>query len=351
MRRNLILNGLAALVLMTGCGHDGKLPRQQASPELDAAFAEYLQAIADAGQDIHSIMILQHGKVVEEKWMGEGHPDSTHIMNSVSKTFTATAVGLAIAEGKLNLEDKVVDFFPEKVPENASDTLKSVTVRHLLTMNCGHGTDPTYAARQGDKDWVTAFLEWPIDHEPGTYYCYNTIGTYVLSEIVQKVTGQKVNDYLEPRLWKPLDIDKPYWEESPTGANCGGWGLYLKTEDMAKMGQLLLQEGKWKGSQILPAEWVREASSRLVWSVPSMLTPELCERFGMTEENSDWLQGYGYQMWRCRHNAFRADGANGQYIIVLPDQDAVIAMTANLRDMQGEINLVWDHILPALKNE
>ena len=120
---------------------------------------------------------------------------------------------------------------------------------------------------------------------------------------------------------------------------------------MAKMGQLLLQEGKWKGRRILPAEWVREASSNLVWSVPHMLTPELCERIGMTKENSDWLQGYGYQMWRCRHNAYRADGANGQYIIVLPDQDAVIAMTANLRDMQGEINLVWDYILPALKNE
>ena len=351
MRNFLFVNCLAALILVTGCGHDGKLPRKQASPGLDAAFAAYLQAKDEAGQDIHSIMILQHGKVLEEKWMSEGQPDSAHIMNSVSKTFTATAVGLAIAEGRLSLEDKVVDFFPDKVPENASDTLKSVTVRHLLTMNCGHGTDPTFAVRQGEKDWVTAFLEWPVDHEPGSYYCYNTIGTYVLSEIVQKVTGQKVNDYLEPRLWKPLGINKPHWEESPTGANCGGWGLYLKTEDMAKMGQLLLQEGKWKGRRILPAEWVREASSNLVWSVPHMLTPELCERIGMTKENSDWLQGYGYQMWRCRHNAYRADGANGQYIIVLPDQDAVIAMTANLRDMQGEINLVWDHILPALKNE
>ena len=349
MNRIFFLNCLAALVLVTGCGHDGKLPRKQASPELDAAFAAYLQAKDEAGQDIHSIMILQHGKVLEEKWMSEGQPDSAHIMNSVSKTFTATAVGLAIAEGRMGLEDKIVDYFPDKVPENASDTLKSVTVRHLLTMNCGHGTDPTAAARQGDKDWVTAFLEWPITHEPGTYYCYNTIGTYVLSEIVQKVTGQKINDYLEPRLWEPLGIEKPYWEESPTGANCGGWGLYLKTEDMAKMGQLFLQEGMWNGRRILPAEWVREASSRLVWSVPHMLTPELCERFGMTEENSDWLQGYGYQMWRCRHNAYRADGANGQYIIVLPDQDAVVAMTANLRDMQGEINLIWEHILPALK--
>ena len=256
MRNFLFVNCLAALILVTGCGHDGKLPRKQASPGLDAAFAAYLQAKDEAGQDIHSIMILQHGKVLEEKWMSEGQPDSAHIMNSVSKTFTATAVGLAIAEGRLSLEDKVVDFFPDKVPENASDTLKSVTVRHLLTMNCGHGTDPTFAVRQGEKDWVTAFLEWPVDHEPGSYYCYNTIGTYVLSEIVQKVTGQKVNDYLEPRLWKPLGINKPHWEESPTGANCGGWGLYLKTEDMAKMGQLLLQEGKWKGRRILPAEWL-----------------------------------------------------------------------------------------------
>ena len=145
-----------------------------------------------------------------------------------------------------------------------------------------------------------------------------------------------------------MNIEKPRWDESPQGINCGGWGLYLKTEDLAKVGQLFLQGGKWNGKQILPAEWVSEAMKYQVPCQPASVRPEMLERLGMTPENSDWLQGYGYQMWRCRHNGVRADGANGQYIIILPDKDAVIATTANINDMQGEINLIWDYILPAL---
>ena len=150
-------------------------------------------------------------------------------------------------------------------------------------------------------------------------------------------------------LFQPLGIDKPRWDESPQGINTGGWGLYLKTEDLAKMGQLLLQGGKWNGRQLVPEEWIREASKAQVPCQPAGMKPDQVEKAGLTKENSDWVQGYGYQMWRCRHNAFRADGANGQYILVLPDQDAVIAVTANIGNMQGEINLIWDYILPALQ--
>ena len=170
----------------------------------------------------------------------------------------------------------------------------------------------------------------------------------MLSAIVQQVTGEKVVDYLNTRLFEPLHIDKPRWEESPQGINTGGWGLYLKTEDLPKMGQLLLQMGKWNGKQVVPAEWVAEMSKKQVESINPGTRLEQAEERGMTKETSDWMQGYGYQMWRCRFGAFRADGANGQYIIVIPEKDAVVVTTAHIQNMQQEINLIWDNILPAL---
>ena len=368
MNKRLIYLVSAAIILglsISSCA-SGSLPRKKPSDKMAQAFSSYLDAADSAGkdtvggrrQDIHSIMILQHGKVVEEKWMGEGAPEKPHVLNSLSKTFTATAVGLAISENKLSLDDKLVDFFPEELPDTVSDNLKAVTVRDLLTMNCGHETDPTglvwnMNAKPGedlnkDVDWMKIFLSHPFVYKPGTFFCYNSLGTYVLSAIVQKVTGQKVVDYLTPRLFEPLHIDKPSWEESPQGINCGGWGLYLKTEDLAKMGQLFLQGGKWQGKQVLPADWVKAASSYQVPSMPSGLKEEELAQRGLTKENSDWVQGYGYQMWMCRHNAFRGDGAYGQYMIVIPDKDAVIAVTAHVSDMQAELNLIWENVYPAL---
>ncbi|MBQ8021589.1 MAG: serine hydrolase [Bacteroidales bacterium] len=347
MKRILLFLPVLALAWACGTKTVIDLPRK-ASPAVTEAVQALLDEAKTQEMDIHSIMVVQHGKVAAETWLGDNAPEKPHILNSVSKTFTASAVGLAIDEGLLKLEDRLVDFFPDQLPEHVSDTLARVTVRDLLTMNCGHDTDPTGAVRRFDGEWTAGFLSWPVLHEPGTFYCYNSLGTYMLSAIVQKVTGEKVVDYLTPRLFEPLHIEKPEWQESPQGINTGGWGLYLKTEDLAKMGQLFLQGGKWNGKQVLPAAWVAEASKYQVPSLPAGMKPEMVERIGMSAETSDWLQGYGYQMWRCRHNAYRADGANGQYIIVIPDKDAVVAMTANLQDMQAEINLVWDHLLPVL---
>ena len=345
---------IATCGLLAACGNPGgPLLREKASAELDAAFDNYLKAVADSSEDLHSIMVLQHGKVLEEKQIA---PDTAHIMNSVSKTFTATAVGFAIEEGLLHLEDKIVDLFPESVPAEQQPMLDQITIRHLLTMNSGHGTDPTYGTRSGDGDWIRGFMEWPLEYEPGTCYCYNSLGTYLLSAAVQKVTGEKVVDYLEPRLWKPLGMEKPYWQESSAGINTGGWGLYLHTEDMARMGLCLLSGGKFAGKQVIPAAWVAEMSKPQVPSVNAginerkmkELVTEHPEITYFNPENSDWVQGYGYQMWRCRHNAFRADGANGQYIIIIPEKDAVVVTTAHIQNMQQEINLIWTHLLPAL---
>lgn len=201
------------------------LPRAAATPKLDKAMNRYLDAVKKAGQDLHSIMIVQHGNVIAEEWMGEGKEDEPHILNSVSKTFTATAVGLAASEGRLKLTDKVISFFPDKLPATVSENLAAMTVRDLLTMNCGHDTDPTGTVRKkADADWVQEFLAFPVEHKPGTFYTYNSLGTYMLSAIVQKVTGEKVVDYLYPRLFRPLGIVNARWQESPQGINTGGWG-------------------------------------------------------------------------------------------------------------------------------
>ena len=351
MRKHFALILAATVLLAAACApKDGSLPRKKASEAMDKAFAEYLAATKEAKEDIHSIMVLQHGKVLEETWMGEGAPDKPHTLFSVSKTFTSTAVGFAVSEGLLKVTDKVIDFFPDKLPAEVSENLAAMTIHDLLTMNCGHDTEPSriFRSNDPDADWIKSFLDWPVPHKPGTYYVYNSFGTFMLSAIVTKVTGQKVVDYLQPRLFDPLSIDPPQWDENPQGINCGGWGLYLKTEDLAKMGQCILGGGKYRGKQVIPADWVKQMTARQVDSVPSGTRPEQAAERGLTVENSDWVQGYGYQMWRCRHNAVRADGANGQYIIVIPDKDAVVAVTANLGNMQEEINLIWDHILPAL---
>lgn len=189
MKRITLLLSMA--VLLMGCASD-KLPRGKASEALDQAFAEYLATVEETETGIHSIMILQHGKVLEEHFFV---PDTAHVLHSVSKTFTATAVGFAIEEGLLSLDDRIVDLFPECVPDNPDEKLSRMTVRNLLTMNSGHGKDPTGAIRNGDEDWVRQFMALPIDYEPGTCYTYNSLGTYVLSAAVQKVKGQKIETF------------------------------------------------------------------------------------------------------------------------------------------------------------
>lgn len=326
-----------------------QLPRGDASPKMAKAAEKYLEAVAKAGQDLHSIMVVKDGNVVFEKWMSEGKEDVPHILNSVSKTFTSMAVGLAISEGRLSLDEKLVDIFPEYCPENPSDYLKEINVEHLLTMNCGHSTDPTRKIwNNTEESWVKLFMEYPVTHKPGTIYCYNSLGTYVLSAIVQKRTGEKIADYLYPRLFRPLGINNVSWAESPEGINTGGWGLYLKTEDLAKMGLMILQKGKFNGKQVVPADWIEAASAAQVPCVPAGMNSDDADKLRKVAKTSDWLQGYGYQMWRSRYNSFRADGANGQYILVIPEKNAVVVTTANIQDMQSELNLIWKHIYPAL---
>ncbi|MDD2438221.1 MAG: ChbG/HpnK family deacetylase [Massilibacteroides sp.] len=305
----------------------------------------YLADVKKHKQDLHSLMILRHGKVVYETWLGDNAANKPHILNSVSKTFTATAIGFAVQEQLLSVEDPLINFFPEYLPNTVSENLKAVKIKDLLTMSVGHDKDPTTDVKGLTQpgDWERMFLSTPVVHKPGTKFVYNSLATYMLSAIIQKVTGHTVLDYLYPRLFRPLGIVGAKWEKSPTGVNTGGWGLFIKTEDMAKMGQFMLQKGNWKGKQLLSKAWFEEATTSKIQQ-PPVWTPEKIKI-----KDSDWIQGYGYQIWRCRHNAYRADGANGQFIIVLPEKDAVIVTTADINDMQAEINLIWKHLLNAFK--
>ena len=319
------------------------LPRS--TPEAEGvsseAITDFLEAASKSKHEFHSFMMLRHGKVVAEAWWNPYRSDLKHTMYSVSKSFTATAVGFAVAEKKLTVEDKVISFFPNDLPSPVSPYLAELKVKDLLTMSVGHKTDPTFAVASQNDDWIKAFLKTPIVNQPGTKFVYNSVATFMLSAIVQKVTGEKIVDYLQPRLFKPLGIEGIDWETNLQGINTGGWGIRVKTEDMAKFGQLFLQKGMWQGKQILPASWVEEASTMKIMQDPT--APQA------KKDSSDWLQGYGYQMWRCRNNAYRGDGANGQFILVLPEQDAVIITTAEAPDMQGELNLMWKYLLPAFR--
>ena len=204
-------------------------------------------------------------------------------------------------------------------------------------MSTGHAEDTTrYLHEEKDGDWVKAFLARPVEYEPGTHFLYNSGATYMLSAIVQKLSGLKVVDYLRPRLFEPLGIENPTWETCPRGINTGGWGLNIKTEDIARFGQLYLQKGMWHGQRLVPAAWIEEATARQVSNG--------------SNPDSDWEQGYGYQFWRCRHNAYRGDGAFGQYCLVMPDQDAVLAITSGVSDMQAVLNVIWARLLPAMSS-
>lgn len=320
------------------------LPRS--TPEAEGVSSEGIRQFVDAAEasthELHSFMVLRHGKVVAEGWWHPYRPDLKHTMYSCSKSFTATAIGFAVSEKRLTVNDKVISFFPDDVPANISPNLAALRVRDLLSMSVGQEPDPTPVIRQ-DSNWVRAFLAAPIVHPPGSKFLYNSLATYVLSAIVQKVTGQTTLDYLAPRLFEPLGIRGMDWENDPQGINVGGWGLRLKTEDMAKFGQLFLQKGRWNGRQILPEAWVEEASTLKIVQHPDLPQAK--------KDSSDWEQGYAYQMWRSRHNSYRGDGAYGQFIMVLPELDAVVVGTAETHDMQGEFNLVWKYLLPALRNE
>jgi len=310
------------------------LPRStpEAQGISSAAILGFVEEADRSIESLHSLMIVRHGQVVAEGWWTPYDASTRHELYSLSKSFTSTAVGFAVAEGKLSVDDEVLKFFPEDAPANPSGNLKAMRVSDLLRMQAGHEREITITREALS---TRAFLAHPVPFKPGTRFLYNTPATFMQSAIVQKVSGQPVLEYLKPRLFEPLGIEDPTWDTNAQGISLGGYGLSVKTEDIAKFGQLYLQKGRWQGRQLLPASWVEAATSR--------------QTSNGSNPRSDWDQGYGYQFWRCQNNAYRGDGAFGQYCIVMPEQDAVIAMTSGVRDMQSILNLVWSRLLPAMQ--
>jgi len=313
------------------------LPRSTpASQQVDpAAITGFLDALA-ARPDIemHSLMVVRHGHVVAEGWWAPYSAERPHLLYSLSKSFTSTAAAFAQAEGLLDLDDPVVSHFGEFAAEITDPRTRSVKIRHVAAMASGHTREMLPEALGRDRNEpVRGFLLIPPDREPGTVFAYSQPCTYTLASIIQRNAGLPLTSYLRPRLFDPLGIGHVGWYLFPPGREQGFSGLHARTEDIAKLGLLYLQRGRWEGTQLIDEKWVAEATSKQV------AHPE--------EPGSDWNQGYGFQFWMSRHG-YRGDGAFGQFCVVLPEHDTVIVTTAFTLEMQAVLNAMWDHLLPGL---
>ena len=290
----------------------------------------------DASHAVHSVMVLRHGHVIGEGWWHPFRAEDRHMLYSLSKSFTATAVGLAVFERRLTVSDRVVDLLPDDVPPDVGPKLAAMTVRDLLTMTTGHAVDTMPPHSAGPENWARAILSLPVKYRPGTHFIYNSGATYLLSAILHRLTGERLLDYLTPRLLDPLGIVGATWEQCPRGIDVGGWGMAITTENIATFGQLMLRGGVWNDRQLVPADWVADATSAQVSSGDPTLP-------------DDGTQGYGYQFWRNQHQTYRADGAFGQMSIVIPDHDVVVALTSGHTDAQRLRDITWAVLLPGLE--
>lgn len=312
-----------------------KLPRVTPSEVgLDAnAVLDFLDAADAAGLELHSLMIAIAGKVAAEGWWAPYAAPIRHGCYSGTKTFTSAAVGFAIAEGLMKETDPLIKFFPEKTKPGQDANMPLVTVRDLLCMACGQGEEVDLTKAD---DAVSMFLDAKFPDKPGTVFRYNSVASHMLGEIIFRKTGRTLPEYLEPRLFAPLGITDVRWDRTPQGHPMGGWGIHLRTEDYMKLGILFLQRGKWNGKQILPQGWAEHASASQIDNSSEDSLPE-------------WSQGYCYQMWRnVTPGSFRLDGAFGQLCNLYPDRNAAIAVTSAEFDIQTELNLIRNVLVPGI---
>ena len=292
---------------------------QQVDP---AAILRFLDAVQDhPGVEMHSLMVLRHGHVVAEGWWAPYSAERPQLLYSLSKSFTSTAAAFAQAEGLLDLDDTVVSHFAEFAADITDPRSRSVKIRHVASMASGHTREMLSEALALDAaEPVRGFLLIPPDREPGTAFAYSQPCTYTLASIIQRNAGLPLTRYLRPRLFDPLGIGHVGWQAFPPGREQGFSGLHARTEDIAKLGQLYLQRGRWDGVQLIPEQWVVQATSKQVGN-PEGWDP-------------DWQQGYGFQFWMARHG-YRGDGAFGQFCVILPEHDTVVVTTAYTLEMQA----------------
>ena len=306
------------------------------------AIAEWIDACEREMDIIHGFVLMRHGRIVAEgSWRPFDTLNEPHMLFSHSKSFTSTAIGMLADEGKVDLDERVAEIFADKVPEAPSENLRQLRVRDLLTMNVG--ARRTDAENDDvDGDWERAFLANTFDGEPGREFRYDSGATYMLASIVERRSGKRLMEFLRERMFDKIGIRKAWSTTSPTGTACGGWGMNMTTREMALFGQLLLQGGIWNGERIVSSQWLALATAMQTKSGPIVIAGQ---------DGSDWHRGYGFQFWRCKNGFYRADGANGQFTIVMLQYDAVLSISAGeVRDTQRELDLVWKYLVPGFKD-
>ncbi len=317
------------------------------SPSHEGVEAKGIESFVDVleatpGVEAHSLMILRHGSVIAAGWWWPYTRDQLQLLYSVSKSFTSTAIGLAVDDGFLDLDDPVIVYFPELDHEITDPRSRSMKIRHIAAMASGHLEDTWSEVLTLDaKNPVRGFLRLHPERDPGSIFRYNQSASYTLAAIVQRVTGQSVTRYLRSRVLDPIGAGAIAWWEHPEGQDLGFSGLHATTETVARLGQLYLDNGFWRGRQILSSDWIEQASREQVGTETD--DPA-------AETGADSQLGYGYQFWKSRHG-YRADGAFGQFCLVLPEYDAVIAITGQSTETQLILNSVWNELLPAFKND
>lgn len=292
----------------------------QEGVEAKAVLQLYTSLMSLEQTEIHHVVVMRHGKVISELHPAPFRAIDAHTLYSASKTFCSMAVGLCIDDNRLRVTDRVATFFPEFLPDTISDGLAKMTVHDLLTMSSG--INPDWNMRSITTEWEKTWLAKHLKYEPGEKFLYDSMSTYMLSAIVQKVTGHTVLQLLQERIFAPLGITEAEWEQSARGVNTGGWGMRIQAESEAKFGQLLLQKGNWNGKQLISREWIDRATQ--------------CHKVPFTDNPKKNIQnpGYGYQLWLCEiPGSFCADGALGQYIFVVPEKDMVVVL--NGASMKG----------------
>jgi len=320
------------------------LPRSTPSAEgvSSRAVLELLDRLEAQAVECHSLVVVRHGRVVVEGWWAPYTAARPHLLYSLTKSFTAVAVGLAVADGLLSLDDRVVDVLPDSVPPDASAQARRLTVHHLLSMTTGHRTDSLAEAWALEpRDLTKGFLRVPFTGPEGAAHGYDNATTYVLARMVERATGRGLPELLDERIFAPMGIDHAEWDRVASGAAFGFHGLHLTTEAVAAFGELLRCGGRWGDRQLVPQAWVEVATTA---HAPT-------EQVDGWSENPDVLCGYGYQFWMSQHG-YRGEGSFGQHCLVVPSRDLVIVVTAALAG-GGETLLgpLWECLLPGLDDD
>ncbi len=318
-----------------------------------AVIVSLLDEIRGAGIEMHSLLVWHDGALITEAFWHPYGPHRLHMMHSVTKSVTSMAVGLAIADGYLMLDDRVIDAFPEH-RAIAPEGVEEMRLEHLLTMTSGHGRGISGGAwRHLATSWIADFLRQPMTFRPGTTFVYDSACSYMLSAMVQRAAGRTVHEYLDQRIFQPMGMSENLrWDLSPEGINAGGNGLNCTAADLLKIGLLHLQGGRWQGRQLLPEDWVRAATATQVRDVElGVLTGEVYLGPGESANGAvpERRPGYGYQWWRGPNDSYSASGLFGQTCIVLPVENAVVAFTAGMQDDDRRMHrLIQDRLRPAL---